>query len=262
LAKREILAGSTNQTVDVFIQDVNGSPLTGLVFNSSGLGCYFREGATGASTQLALVTQTVGGAHTDGGFVQIDATNMPGLYRLDMSDTMVSDVGMLTVCLQGATGMAPSLLEMEIVAVDKFNATNFGLSLVPANVTQLSGDSTAADNAEAFFDGTGYAGTNNVIPTVTAVTTVNGLAANVVTASALATDAVTEIVNAIIAIDVDGENLQEALRIALSILAGESSGFNDGYGTGVFRDMADTKNRATVAVDADGNRTSVTLDGT
>lgn len=41
--------------------------------------------------------------------------------------------------------------------------------LLNANVTQLSGDSTAADNAESFFDGTGYAGTNNVIPTVTTV---------------------------------------------------------------------------------------------
>ncbi len=41
---------------------------------------------------------------------------------------------------------------------------------VDANATHLSGDSTAADNAEAFFDGTGYAGTNNVIPTVTTLT--------------------------------------------------------------------------------------------
>ena len=41
---------------------------------------------------------------------------------------------------------------------------------LPANVVQISGDSTAADNAEAFFDGTGYAGTNNVIPTVSTVT--------------------------------------------------------------------------------------------
>jgi hypothetical protein len=57
-------------------------------------------------------------------------------------------------------------------------------------VLALSGDTTAADNSEAFFDGTGYAGTNNVIPTVT---TVNGLAANTVTASAVAADAVTEI---------------------------------------------------------------------
>jgi hypothetical protein len=41
---------------------------------------------------------------------------------------------------------------------------------VDANATHISGDSVAADNAEAFFDGTGYAGTNNVIPTVTTVT--------------------------------------------------------------------------------------------
>lgn len=65
-------------------------------------------------------------------------------------------------------------------------------SPIPVNVVQISGDATAANNAESFFDGTGYAGTNNVIPTVT---TVNGLAANTVTASALATDAVNEIVD-------------------------------------------------------------------
>ena len=57
-------------------------------------------------------------------------------------------------------------------------------------MVQISADSTAADNAESFFDGTGYAGTNNTIPTVTNVTTVNGLAANVITASAIAADAI------------------------------------------------------------------------
>lgn len=58
---------------------------------------------------------------------------------------------------------------------------------VDADVGALSGDSTAADNAESFFDGNGYAGTGNVIPTVT---TVNGLAAGVITAAAIATDAI------------------------------------------------------------------------
>jgi hypothetical protein len=44
----------------------------------------------------------------------------------------------------------------------------------------ISTDSVAADNAEAFFDGTGYAGTNNVIPLVTTTTTVtNMVSANV-----------------------------------------------------------------------------------
>ena len=34
----------------------------------------------------------------------------------------------------------------------------------------ISGDMTAANNAESFFDGTGYAGTGNTIPTVTTLT--------------------------------------------------------------------------------------------
>ncbi len=66
--------------------------------------------------------------------------------------------------------------------------------LVSADVTAISTDTTAANNAEAFFDGTGYAGTNNVIPTVT---TVNGLAANSITAAALAADAGAEIADAV-----------------------------------------------------------------
>lgn len=64
-----------------------------------------------------------------------------------------------------------------------------------ADAVMISGDATAADNAESFFDGTGYAGTNNVIPTVTTatnVTTVNGLAAGVITAASIAADAITD----------------------------------------------------------------------
>lgn len=41
---------------------------------------------------------------------------------------------------------------------------------IPVDVQSISGDSTAADNAESFFDGTGYAGTGNTIPTVTTLT--------------------------------------------------------------------------------------------
>lgn len=51
---------------------------------------------------------------------------------------------------------------------------------IDANMGAISSDATAADNAEAFFDGTGYAGTNNVIPLVTTTTT----ATNVTTVSA------------------------------------------------------------------------------
>ena len=42
-------------------------------------------------------------------------------------------------------------------------------------MTAISGDTAAANNAESFFDGTGYAGTGNTIPTVTTVGTVTTL---------------------------------------------------------------------------------------
>lgn len=59
------------------------------------------------------------------------------------------------------------------------SAGTFG-EYVNADTVRLSGDAGAADNAESFFDGTGYAGTNNVIPTVTTTTSVtNQVTANV-----------------------------------------------------------------------------------
>lgn len=64
---------------------------------------------------------------------------------------------------------------------------------VDANITNISGDATAADNAEAFFDGTGYAGTNNVIPTVTTLTNLPAITANWLTAAGTAADFGTEI---------------------------------------------------------------------
>jgi hypothetical protein len=55
-----------------------------------------------------------------------------------------------------------------------------GAGNMKADALAISGDSTAADNAEAFFDGTGYAGTGNTIPTVTTVTgAVGSVAGNV-----------------------------------------------------------------------------------
>jgi hypothetical protein len=75
---------------------------------------------------------------------------------------------------------------------------------IDANVGAISADSVAADNAEAFFDGTGYAGTNNTIPTVTSVTgiaaggiTAASIATGAIDADSLATDAVAEIADGV-----------------------------------------------------------------
>ena len=151
MAKREIVAGSTDQTIDVFIQDSSsstGAGLTGLVFNTASLTCYYRKGATGTPTALSLVTQTVGAAHSDGGFVAVDGTNCPGQYRLDLSDTIVAAAGMVTLYLKGATNMAPCVVEIEVVAVNKFDAVRGGMTALPnANAEAAGGLYTRGSGA-------------------------------------------------------------------------------------------------------------------
>lgn len=142
MAKRQIKAGSIDQTIDLFIQDSSstaGAGLTGLAFNTSGLTCYYRKGATGTPTALTLATQTVGGAHSDGGFVAVDGTNCPGQYRLDLSDTIVASAGMVTLYLKGATNMAPVLAEIEVVSFDPFDGVRLGLTALPNAAAQASG---------------------------------------------------------------------------------------------------------------------------
>lgn len=183
MSKRWIKAGQIDQTIDLFILDsssTTGAGLTGLTSGSSGLTCYYRKGATGTAQALTLASQTVGGAHTDGGFVAIDGTNMPGLYRLDLSDTMVAAEGMLTILLKGATNMAPVVAELEIVDIDIYDSVRLGLTAlpnaaaeasgglatlsaaqssngtIPANMVAISGDVTAADNLETAADGGVY----------------------------------------------------------------------------------------------------------
>ena len=117
----QIAAGNTDITLNVFIKNKttnDGSGLTGLAFNTGSLTCYYvRPGAT--ATALSLVTQTVTGAHADGGFVEIDATNTPGLYRLDLSDAIVaSGVNTVDIMLQGAANMADTVIEIQLDLVD------------------------------------------------------------------------------------------------------------------------------------------------
>ena len=60
--------------------------------------------------------------------------------------------------------------------------------------------------------------------------------------------------------DVDGFNLEEAMKICLSALAGKVTG--GGTTTITFRSADDTTDRIVATVDSNGNRSSITLDST
>lgn len=73
---------------------------------------------------------------------------------------------------------------------------------VRVDVVQISGDSVAADNAEAWFDNTGFAASASTVGTVNSVATggitAGSIATDAIGAAELAADAVTEIADGIL----------------------------------------------------------------
>jgi hypothetical protein len=136
--KLQIKKATTDVTLYVFIQDsssTTGAGLTGLAYNTASLTCYYVR-PLGTAAQLTLATQTVTGAHSDGGFVEVSSTNLPGVYRLDLSDAVcATGVNSVVVMLKGAANMAPVVLEIELVAYDPQSATDLGLSRIDAAVS-------------------------------------------------------------------------------------------------------------------------------
>lgn len=146
--KKIIKAGATDQTLDIFIQDsssTTGGGLTGLAYNTASLVCYYRKGATGSATALSLATQTVGGAHSDGGFVEISSANMPGVYRLDLSDTIVDTAGSVSLMLKGAANMAPLTIELQVSAVNLEDSVRFGMTALPNAAADAAGGLPISD---------------------------------------------------------------------------------------------------------------------
>jgi hypothetical protein len=85
--------------------------------------------------------------------------------------------------------------------------------------------------------------------------------AGAIDAAALASDAATEIATAVIGATVEGsETLQQSVRLMRASLVGKLSGA--ATTTVTIRDAADSKNRITATVTADGDRTAVTTDAT
>lgn len=137
-----VYAGLTSQTIDIFLADsssTTGGGLTGLAYNSSGLTCYYRKGATGSATSISLATQSVGGAWSSGGFVEIDSTNMPGVYRLDIPNAVVDSAGFVTIFIQGAENLVPTALRVDCRPL-------------PADIKQILTDSQSATDLKSLVD--------------------------------------------------------------------------------------------------------------
>jgi hypothetical protein len=126
--KLSILAGSTSQTVNIWVQNstsTTGAALTGLVFNSAGLTAYYALSRAAAVSITLATLGAVTSSYSSGGFIEIDATNMPGWYRFDIPDAALASGRFVSLHLAGATNMAPLPIEIELTATNNQSATSF-----------------------------------------------------------------------------------------------------------------------------------------
>lgn len=154
MAKLSVVAGATSQSITIKILDSSstiGAGLSALVYNTSGLICYYTfTGTNAAATAVTLATlAAVNSAYSSGGFKEIDATNMKGYYRLDLPNAAIaaSKGRSVVVTLGGATNMAPCDLEIELTGWDNQDAVHGGLSALP--------NTAVTTNASLLTSGTG-----------------------------------------------------------------------------------------------------------
>ena len=133
--KQQVKIGTTDYTVLVLIRDTAGAPITGLTFASAGIDvCYTRVETDNdvVLTAGAPVTTTLTGTHVDWGFVEVDATNAPGLYKLDIADGVFASGAWSAVVSLICDGCDPVHLEFMLTTYDLNDLSK--LSIILASV--------------------------------------------------------------------------------------------------------------------------------
>ena len=157
-----VTAGATNRSVYFYITgDAShaspGNPITGLLFSdieTGGSASYARQGA--ARVDLTLITlASASAAHADGGFILVDDTNMPGVYRCDYPDAaFVTGVDQITCDLLVAAAknahVAPVIVD--ITDVNLRDAVRAGLTALPNAVVDAAGGLPISDAGGLDFD--------------------------------------------------------------------------------------------------------------
>ena len=103
-----IAPGSTSQSIELYLG------ATGLTSSTSGLSARYNRTRT-ASVDIPLVARTIAQAWTSGGFAEVDATNMPGVYRVDVPDAaLAAGADDVTIVVRGASGTNGAVMTVKL----------------------------------------------------------------------------------------------------------------------------------------------------
>ena len=128
-------AGVADRTVVLYAFDnTTGLPKVDLSYNSSGIDLKYWKVGANAVVDITEATQTVNGAHSDGGFVAIGN----GYYRLDLPDAATAD-GTGTLVFGTATGYTFVGVYIELVAYNPADTVRLGLTALPNAAAEAAG---------------------------------------------------------------------------------------------------------------------------
>ena len=104
-----IAPGSTSQSIEVYLG------VTGLTASTSGLSAYFNRTRSVATPITLVAVSLITDGWVSGGFKEVNASTMPGVYRLDLPDAAV-DVGAddVTVVVRGASGTNGAVMTIKL----------------------------------------------------------------------------------------------------------------------------------------------------
>lgn len=169
-----IKGGATSVTTYFALRlTVDGTAATGLTPADFDLQ-YVRSGVAPAAKIDATALAQTDSAHADNKCIEIDATDQPGLYRVDWPDAaFAANVKEVILSVKVATAFTEHLR----------------VELSPdINIISINGDADAAMYLERDYNGTGFNKSNSTIGTATVV---NGFANDAITAASINTGAFT-----------------------------------------------------------------------
>lgn len=114
--KLTMAPGTTSKIMHLFIQDsssTTGAGLTGVAFGD--ITAYYMRAGAAAPVSITLATIATIGTYATGGFKEVDATNLPGVYEFHPPNAMLAaGAAQVVAMLKGATNMAPLPLEIQL----------------------------------------------------------------------------------------------------------------------------------------------------
>ncbi len=125
----------------------DGALKSDLAYNASGINCDIYKGGTKSDITL---TNSSGNGYFRAGSGEAQ-------YILTLSTTDTNTVGLVRITLS-ATGYYCKPVDYFVLPANVYDSL-VGSDYLKTEVVEISGDSTAADNLEADYDGTGYAKT-------------------------------------------------------------------------------------------------------